>query len=130
MEVCTVSSATSQVTIEKLRTIFATHGLPQALVSANAAIFMSAEFKEFLQKNGIRHVTSSPYHPASNGLAERGVQTIKLAMKKAGKGNLETNIARFLFHYRITPHTTTGCSAAELLIGCRLHSHLDQMIPG
>ena len=130
MEVCPVSAATSQVTIEKLRMIFATHGLPQILVSDNGTCFTSTDFEDFLRMNGIRHVTSSPYHPASNGLAERAVQSFKAAMKKAGKGSMETNLARFLFRYRITPHTTTGRSPAELLMGRRLHSHLDQLLPG
>jgi transposase InsO family protein len=117
MEVCPVTSATSQVTIDRLRMIFATHGLPQILVSDNGTCFTSAEFQEFVRKNGIRHVTSSPYHPASNGLAERAVQSFKVGMKKAGTGNIETNLARFLFRYRIIPHTTTGRSPAELLMG-------------
>ena len=30
----------------------------------------SAEFAEFLSKNGITHVKSAPYHPSTNGLAE------------------------------------------------------------
>ena len=50
-------------------------------------------------------------------------------MKKAGKGNIETNLARLLFRYRITPHSTTGHSPAELLMGRRLQSHLDQLLP-
>ena len=45
MEVVPVKSATSQTAIEKLRTIFVTHGLPGMLVSDNGSVFNSAEFK-------------------------------------------------------------------------------------
>ena len=33
------------------------------------------EFKTFTKQNGIHHMTFAPYHPASNGLAKRVVQT-------------------------------------------------------
>eukprot|EP00731_Ephydatia_muelleri_P017146 Em0010g244a len=33
-------------------------------------------------RNGFKHVRSAPYHPATNGLAERAVQTVKDALKK------------------------------------------------
>jgi len=35
--------------------------------------------------NGVRHSTSSAYHPRSNGEAERFIRTFKTSMKK-GKG--------------------------------------------
>ena len=56
--------------------MFATHGLPEMLVTDNASYFTSQEFQDFAKLNGIRHVTSAPYHPAPNGLAERAVQTV------------------------------------------------------
>ena len=31
----------------------------------------------FLSWNGIHHVTSAPYHPATNGFAERSVLTMQ-----------------------------------------------------
>ena len=73
MDMHTVPSATSHSTISVLRTIFASHGLPEILVSDNGTAFTSSEFGIFLRQNGIRHITSAPYHPATNGLAERAV---------------------------------------------------------
>ena len=79
--------------------------------------------------NGIKHLTTAPYHPASNGLAEQAVQTLKTGLKKMTVGNIEDKLARFLFQYRIIPHTTTGQSPAELLIGRRPRSYLDILKP-
>ena len=129
LEVRPVSSATSATTIEQFRSIFATHGLPELLVTDNGTVFTSTEFQEFLTLNGIRHVRSAPYHPASNGLAERAVQTFKESMKKNTGDSIDTRVARFVFRYRITPHTTTGVSPAELLFGRRPRSHLDLVKP-
>lgn len=71
--------------------------------------------------NGFRQATCFPYHPSSNGLAERAVQTFKEALKKTS-GDLETQLARFLFQYR---NTSTGHSPAELLLGRKPRTHLD-----
>ena len=129
IEASIVNSATTATTIQKLRTMFATHGLPQAVVSDNGSVFTSSDFEEFMQMNGIRHIRTAPYHPASNGLAERAVQTLKEGLQKLTSGCLETKLSRFLFQYRITPHTTTGQAPAQLLIGRCLRSHLDQLLP-
>ena len=90
LEVEVVNSATSHATIEKRRSIFATHGLPKMVVSDNGPSFTSAEFREFTRKNGIRHIKSAPYHPASNGLAERAVQTLKESLKKMTTDSVQT----------------------------------------
>ena len=83
-----------------------------------------------MTQNGIRHIAVVPYHPASNGLAERALQTFKAGVKKMQAGTLEERIARFLFAYRTTPHTTTGVSPAELLMGRKLKTSLDLVRPG
>ena len=130
LEALTVTAATSQSTIEKLRMLFATHGLPETIVSDNGSVFTSEEFQVFTRRNGIQHLTSAPYHPASNGLAERAVQTVKEALRKeAGGGSMKPKIARFMFQYRLTPHTTTGVAPAELLMNRRLRSRLDLLHP-
>ena len=65
IEVFPMSSTTVSATIRALRFLFATHGLQ----------FVAQEMKDFLKSNGIRQCLSSPYHPASNGEAERAVRT-------------------------------------------------------
>ena len=129
MEIHITSSITTTATVELLRKSFATLGLPEVLVSDNAANFTSEEFGIFMKKNGIKHVRTPPYHPASNGLAERAVQTLKDSLKKLKKGSLETRLSRFLFKYRNTPHTITGLTPAEVIFGRRLHIHLDNLKP-
>lgn len=129
LDIHPMSAATSTSTIGKLREMFATHGLPETIVSDNGSVFTSTEFQQFVKKNGITHCTTAPYHPATNGLAERAVQTFKQAMKKQGTGPVETRLARFLFSYRITPHATTGESPAKLLVWRELRSHVSQLHP-
>ncbi|KAL3995729.1 protein phosphatase 1 regulatory subunit 15B [Sarotherodon galilaeus] len=125
LDVYPVPSATSAATIDCLRNCFSTHGLPEMVVSDNAQCFVSAQTKEFMAKNGITHVTSASYHPASNGLAERAVQTFKELMKKSSGDTLATKLNRALFSYRITPQSTTGKSPTELMMGRKLRCTLD-----
>ena len=68
--------------IEHVRTTFSQFGIPETIVSDNAAHFTRKEFKELVTSNGIKHITSAPHHPASNGLAERAVQIMKSGLKK------------------------------------------------
>ena len=110
--------------------MFATHGLPRTLVTDNGAQFTSSEFELFLSNNGIRYVKTSPYHPASNGLAERAVQVFKETMKKLpSSDSIETRLSKFLFWYRLTPHSTTGVPPSELLLGRVPRSLLDLLKP-
>ena len=83
-EVFQMAQTTATKTIEVLRQLFSSYGLPEQIVSDNGPQFVSEEFRQFMQSNGIRHIRCAPYHPASNGLAERFVRTFKEAMK-AGK---------------------------------------------
>ena len=77
-------SATAKTTMDALRRFFASFGLPEELVSDNGPQFTSQDFKAFCLNNGIKHTLVAPYHPASNGAAERAVQVVKQAMRKMG----------------------------------------------
>ena len=129
LEVIPVNAVTSTVTIEKLKLIFSTHGLPDMIVSDNGSVFTSKEFSHFMVYNGITHVKTSLYHPSTNGLAKRAVQIFKAGIKKQAEGTLESKLAHFLFHYRLTPQTTMGQFPSELLLGRCIKSCLDLLQP-
>jgi len=129
MEVHLLSSTSSTGIIRCLHRIFSTVGLPEVLVTDNGPNFVSKEFDAFLGRNGVKHKTSAPYHPATNGLVERAVQTFKRGIKKMTVGSIQDKISRFLFAYRNTPQCTTGVTPAELLLGRKPRSPLDLIKP-
>lgn len=66
----------------------------------------SLQFEEFMISNGIHHVLTARYHPASNGLAERAVQSFKDGMKKFPTSeSLEKRVSKFLFLYHLMQDT-------------------------
>ncbi|KAL3975969.1 inner nuclear membrane protein Man1 [Sarotherodon galilaeus] len=130
-EIFPVKQATAASTINSLRSLFARTGLPQQLVSDNGRQFTGEEFQCFLRSNGIRHITSAPHHPATNGQAERFIQSFKQSMKASGTEGkpLQQKIDNFLLAYRNTTHATPGHTPAMLFMGRNLRSHLDLLKP-
>ena len=100
-------------------------------MSDNGPQFISSEFQTFLSNNGVKHIKSSPYHPASNGAAERLVQTLKTAVEKGKKGNmtLQHCVHNFQFCYRSTPQSTTGKTPAELFLRRQFKTRLSLTKP-
>ena len=129
IEVIPMNSTTTIATVEKLRVLFAQFGIPDVLVSDNGTNFVSKEFEEFTRRNGIKHVTSAPAHPASNGLAECAVKTFKEGLSRLKEGTITDRLSQFLLVYRNTPQATTGVTPAELMMRRRLHSALDLVKP-
>nr|CDJ95324.1 RNA-directed DNA polymerase (reverse transcriptase) and Integrase domain containing protein [Haemonchus contortus] len=131
-EIIPMTSTTSTATLRELRRLFAQFGLPQTIVSDNGTQFTSADFQDFCRINGIKHVRSPPFHPQSNGQAERFVDTFKRSIGKIrSKGPAVDALHTFLFTYRNTPCTSSpdGRSPAENFIGRRLRSTLDLLKP-
>ena len=117
IDVFPMTSTTSTKTIECLRSCFSSYEITEQLVSDNGSQFTSDEFKRFMATNGIKHTLVPPYHPSSNGAAERSVQILKIRLEKVCygvHGSLNQRLANFLLLYRSTPHTTT--SPAELFL--------------
>jgi transposase InsO family protein len=80
-EVKVMSTTSTTKTLDVLREWFSAHGIPEHIVTDNGPQFIAEEFEIFTKRNGIKHVKSAPYHPASNGLAERFIQSLKQSLK-------------------------------------------------
>ncbi|XP_059054704.1 uncharacterized protein K02A2.6-like [Achroia grisella] len=128
-EVHIVNSMASSIVIKHLRYIFAQHGLCETLVSDNGTSFVSKDFEDFLVANKIKHIRTAPYHPATNGQAERMVQTLKNKLKKMTDVPWEVKLPRILLTLRSTPCTSTKRSPAELLMNRQLRTLLDTVHP-
>ena len=103
-EVHVMKETTAAKTIDVLRIMFSSFGLPEQLVTDNGPQFVSEDFAMFTRSNGIKHIRCTPYHPASNGLAERFVQSLKARLKASVNNGLplQHRVLNFLLSYRST----------------------------
>ena len=63
--------------------LFSNEGFPKKIISDNGSPFNSQEFADYLSSHGVKHTTSSPHYPQSNGFIERHIQTVKNLLYKA-----------------------------------------------
>ena len=70
-----LNSTTTEKTLQLLRNLFASYGLPDQIVTDNQSQFTSSEFQRFTKADGIKHIRSASYQAATNGEAEHCVQT-------------------------------------------------------
>lgn len=130
-EVQMMTTTTASATLDVLREWFACHGIPEQVVTDNGTQFTSEVFATFTKMNGIKHVRSAPYHPASNGLAERFVQSLKNSLQATMNDGrtLTQRLSSYLLNYRTTPHATTGASPCKLLMQRDLRTRFSLLQP-
>lgn len=128
-----VKNADSASTIRVLREVFGFFGVPDQIVSDKGTPLVSEEFSAFLRSNGVRHIRSAPYHPQTNGEAERFVQTLKKGLRAEGDAAplhvLELRLQQFLLSYRTTQHATTRRTPAQIMMGFQPTTLLDRLRP-
>ncbi|EGT46880.1 hypothetical protein CAEBREN_30086 [Caenorhabditis brenneri] len=118
-EVSIVKSISGISTVRNLKEMFSQHGYPETIVSDNGTQFISKEFAAMCEEGGIEHIRSPPFHPQSNGQAERG-----------RGGVTEEIMSQFLFHYRSSPSMALGgLSPAEVHFERRLRTRMSLLVP-
>lgn len=121
------SSTSAKATMDLLDQDFSHFGFPHTLVTDNATAFTSDEFQDWCKKRGIIHLRGAPYHPATNGAAERLVQSFKQSLRKSALPP-KAALQEFLMQYRRTP-LDSGLSPSELLNGRQIRTRLDALLP-
>nr|XP_008105066.1 PREDICTED: uncharacterized protein LOC100554808 [Anolis carolinensis] len=111
-----------------LLSIWGRTGYPKELVSDLGNQFTSRLMERLLELCGIRHLTSSAYHPHTNGLVENLNKTLVRMIKSYSQQHphdWDIKLQQLLFAYREVPQDSTGYSPFELLYGRRVRGPLD-----
>ena len=122
-----LTNITSRSIINVFKTLFADHGFCEILCTDNGPSYVSKEFTTFLNDCSIRHITSDPMYPQSNGFAESMVKVMKNLITKAIASNEDPNWA--LLAYRATPLSASLPSPAQMLHGRPLRTNLPSPRP-
>jgi transposase InsO family protein len=108
-------AATVTAFLERALAFFAEHGIhAKRLMTDNAFTYVnSRSLRELLHRHGIRHLTTEPYRPRTNGKVERFHQTMgrEWAYGLAYRSHHQRNQAlpHWLDHYnRRRPHSSLG----------------------
>lgn len=121
--------------IRKFVALFVRFGLPDVVVTDGGPPFNSHAFVSFLEKQGIKVMKSPPYHPASNGQAERSVKLVKEVLKKflldkeVMNLQMEDQINLFLINYRNTCLTKEGSFPSEKVFNYTPKTMIDLINP-
>ena len=68
--VCKLTSTTAQQVASQMKLIFSEYGWPKTIVSYNGHCYSAKTFTRLMRDYIVNHITSSPYYPQSNSLAE------------------------------------------------------------
>ena len=82
-EVFQMKRPTSTNAVNRLHELFARYGVVDTIVSNNGTQFTSKELEHFCATFQVEDIRIPPYYPRSNGQAERFVDMLKRALKKA-----------------------------------------------
>ena len=131
IEILKMPNTKSPAVIRELRVLFSRFGIPRVVVSDNGPQLTSDLMKDFMTKNGVKHIFIASYHPASNGAAEGLVGKFKSAMKRMVMRNpdIMCNLANWLMAHRNTPHPTTGLEPSVAMLGRRARSAISLVHP-
>ena len=105
---------------EALVDIFARVGVPSEILSDQGAQFTSSLMREVSRLLSLKQLTTTPYHPACNGLVERFNGTLKQILRRIcadRPSDWDRYLASVLFAYREAPQSSMGFSPFELIYG-------------
>ena len=103
--------------IDRIVSIF---GVPVLLHTDQGSNFESTLFKEVCRILGIQKTRTTPLHPQSDGMVERGNRTINnmiAAFVSENQQNWDENIYLLMLAYRSAVHDSTSVTPNEMMFG-------------
>ena len=107
------------------------HGMPSIILTDRGANIDGRAFREFCAKAGIDKRSTTPYHPQSDGMAERNVELVKQVIRclqldrQLAKGSWPGLLTEVSFHINSMENATSRISPHLLHLGKEPHSPLD-----
>ena len=97
------------------------HGCPKQIQTNGGKPYVLSGIKSVFTKYNIAHEVSAPYHPESNGMAERLIQSLKDKLSHVNEDqgvDLRRNLNVAVSAYRMVPHRAMGFLLFVLLYSC------------
>ena len=98
----------------------ANYGVPEIITTDRGSQFASQIFTQLLENWGIKHISTTAYHPESNGMVERLHRRLKESLIALGQGERLQwfwKLPMSLLALRSTMKPDIGASPAELVYG-------------
>ena len=101
------------------------HGAPKSIISDRGTQFTSHYWKSFQKALGTKVKLSTAFHPRTDGLAERTIQTLEDMLRACVidyKGSWYDHLPLIEFAYNNSYHASIGMAPYEALYGRRCRS--------
>lgn len=99
-------------------------GIPRSVISDRDSRFMSDFWKEIFQRLNVKFLTSTAYHPQTDGQSERTNQTVEVALRYHLTSHPDDDFEDVLPYLQATnnnsPSSTTGLAPNEICYGFKV----------
>lgn len=120
VRVKTVTKITTRNTLKEIQNWCEEHGVMSKLVSDSGPQFRAKEIRDWCRRKHVRQILSAPYHPESNGLIERTIQSIlsKIRRLMLSEGRSWHSVVKSAVDaHNNGPHSSLGSTPYEVRYG-------------